>query len=112
MRCGNGRFQVAGRMTYRPPDLPASAILEPVLGGGRNSSGRQVLLHTGFENITVFDLNLYVFYMNPFNYVAMALAAAGGLSLLFRACFLLHGKKHRLFGKKIAAPCLRPEHWR
>lgn len=68
---------------------------------------RQVLLHTGYEKIKVFDLNLYVFYKNPFNYVAMA--AAGALALLFRACFLLYGKKNRLFGKKIAATCLRPE---
>ena len=68
----------------------------------------QVLTYTGFEGIKVFDLNLYVFYKNPFNYVAMA--AAGGLSLLFRACFLLYGKKNRLFAKKIAATCLRPEH--
>jgi SAM-dependent methyltransferase len=69
---------------------------------------RQVLLHTGFESIQVFDLNLYVFYKNPFNYVAMA--AAGALALLFRGCFLLYGKKNRLFSKKIAATCLRPEH--
>jgi SAM-dependent methyltransferase len=67
---------------------------------------RQVLLHTGFEQILAFDLNLYVFYKNPFNYVAMA--AAGALALLFRACFLLYGKKNRLFSKKIAATCLKP----
>ncbi|HWW19432.1 MAG TPA: class I SAM-dependent methyltransferase [Steroidobacteraceae bacterium] len=67
---------------------------------------RQVLNHTGFEKIEVFDLNLYVFYKNPFNYVGMA--ASAFLSMLFRACFLLYGKKNRLFGKKIAASCLRP----
>jgi SAM-dependent methyltransferase len=68
---------------------------------------RQVLLHSEFGSIEVFDLNLYVFYKNPFNYVAMA--AAGALALLFRCCFLLYGKKNRLFSKKIAATCLRPE---
>jgi len=67
---------------------------------------RQVLIHTGFEDVRVFDLNLYVFRKNPFNYVAMAVAA--GLSLLFRACFLLYGKKNRLFSKKIAATAIRP----
>jgi SAM-dependent methyltransferase len=67
---------------------------------------RQVLEYSGFEAVEVFNLNLYVFYRNPFNYVAMA--AAGALSLLFRACFLLYGKKNRLFGKKIGASCLRP----
>jgi SAM-dependent methyltransferase len=66
----------------------------------------QVLAHTGFEDIKVFNQNLYVFYKNPFNYVAMA--ASGALSLFFRACFLLYGKKNKLFGKKIAATCLRP----
>ena len=68
---------------------------------------RQVLLHSGFGNIEVFDLNLYVFYKNPFNYVAMAVART--LALLFRVCFLMYGKKNRLFSKKIAAACLRPE---
>ena len=67
---------------------------------------RQVLSYTGFEGIEVFDLNLYVFYNNPLNYVG--LAAVGTLSLLFRACFMLYGKKNRLFGKKIAASCIRP----
>jgi SAM-dependent methyltransferase len=67
---------------------------------------RQVLLHSGFTQVVAFDLNLYVFYANPFNYVAMA--AAGTLALLFRACFLLYGKKNRLFSKKIAATCVKP----
>jgi len=67
---------------------------------------RQVLGHTGFISIEVFDLNLYVFYKNPANYVGMAAAAL--LSALFRGLFLLYGKKNRLFGKKIAASALRP----
>jgi SAM-dependent methyltransferase len=67
---------------------------------------RQVLLYSGYERIEAFDLNLYVFYGNPFNYVAMA--AAGALALCFRACFLLYGKKNRLFSKKIAATCVKP----
>ncbi|HEY6451282.1 MAG TPA: class I SAM-dependent methyltransferase [Steroidobacteraceae bacterium] len=67
---------------------------------------RQILGHTGFGQIEVFDLNLYVFYKNPMNYVAMAAAAL--LSATFRALFLLYGKKNKLFGKKIAASALRP----
>jgi len=67
---------------------------------------RQVLKHVGFGEIEVFDLNPYVFYGNPLNYLAMA--AAGALHLLFRACFMLYGKKNRLFAKKIAAACKRP----
>lgn len=67
---------------------------------------RQVLGHTGFRDIVVFDLNLYVFYKNPANYVAMGLSKL--LSLTFRALFMLYGKKATLFGKKIAATGIRP----
>lgn len=66
----------------------------------------QVLVHAGFAQVEVFDLNLYVFYSNPFNYVAMA--AAGALKLVFRACYILYGKNNKLFAKKIAATCVRP----
>lgn len=67
---------------------------------------RQVLAEAGFTDIVVFPLNLYVFYGNPFNYVAWA--AAGLLGLAFRACFVLYGKSNRLFTKKIAAACHAP----
>jgi SAM-dependent methyltransferase len=67
---------------------------------------RQVLKHSGFEDVQVFDLNLYVFFLNPFNYVAWAAAAT--LAAIFRACYLLYGKKNKLFGKKIAGACLAP----
>jgi len=66
---------------------------------------RQVLEHVGFKDVKVFDLNLYVFYGNPFNYVAMA--AAAFLKLCFRACYILYGKNNKLFSKKIAATCIR-----
>jgi SAM-dependent methyltransferase len=66
---------------------------------------RQVLGHTGFSEIEVFDLNLYVFYKNPFNYVGLAAAAV--LAAIFRGLFLLYGKKNKLFGKKIAASAVR-----
>jgi SAM-dependent methyltransferase len=67
---------------------------------------RQVLQHTGYQDIKIFDLNLYVFYSNPFNYVAMAAAAV--LKLLFRMCYVLYGKKNKLFSKKIGATGVRP----
>jgi SAM-dependent methyltransferase len=66
---------------------------------------RQILAHTGFGEIEVFDLNLYVFYTNPMNYVAMAASAL--LAATFRAIFMLYGKKNKLFSKKIAASGLR-----
>ena len=66
-------------------------------------SMRQVLEHSGFVDIDVFGLNLYVYYRNPVNYVAMF--AAWALSAAFRACFILYGKKNRIFTKKFAATC-------
>jgi len=64
---------------------------------------RQVLEYTGFHDIRVFPLDPYVFYGNPFNYVAMAIS--GALTLFFRACFILYGKSNRIFTKKIGAVC-------
>jgi nucleoside-diphosphate-sugar epimerase/SAM-dependent methyltransferase len=62
---------------------------------------RQVISYSGFGDIRVIPLNLYVFYKNPFNYVA--LTAAGLLSLFFRFSFKLYGKHNKIFTKKIAA---------
>lgn len=67
---------------------------------------RQVLDHTHFEDVRVIPLNLYVFYKNPFNWVAMAFASF--LSLCFRAAFVLYGKSNRIFTKKIAAVATKP----
>jgi len=64
---------------------------------------RQVLEHTGFGEVNVFPLNLYVFYNNPLNYVA--LLADRFNTMLFRINFILYGKHNRLFTKKIAAVC-------
>ena len=62
---------------------------------------RQVLEYSGFRDIEIFGLNLYVFYRNPFNYVAMGLTAL--LHMTFRALFVLYGKSNTVFTKKIAA---------
>lgn len=67
---------------------------------------RQVLDHGGFEQVRVIPLDLYVFYKNPFNYVAMAIASF--LSLCFRAAFVLYGKSNKIFTKKIAAVATKP----
>jgi 2-polyprenyl-3-methyl-5-hydroxy-6-metoxy-1,4-benzoquinol methylase len=66
----------------------------------------QVLEFSGFQDIRVFGLHLYVFYTNPFNYVAWAVSSA--FSLTFRALFVLYGKKNKIFTKKIAAVATRP----
>jgi SAM-dependent methyltransferase len=67
---------------------------------------RQILDHGRFEQVRVIPLDLYVFYKNPFNYVAMAIASF--LSLCFRAAFVLYGKSNKIFTKKIAAVATKP----
>lgn len=66
---------------------------------------RQVLEHAGFRDIEVFALNLYVFYKNPLNYVAMAVDWFN--RMIFRLNFILVGKSAKIFSKKIAASCIR-----
>jgi 2-polyprenyl-3-methyl-5-hydroxy-6-metoxy-1,4-benzoquinol methylase len=65
----------------------------------------QVLEYSGFRDIRVFGLHLYVFYRNPFNYVAWGITTA--LHLIFRALFVLYGKSNRIFTKKIAAVAIK-----
>jgi len=67
----------------------------------------QVLTHSGFVNVKIINLNLYVFYKNPFNYVAMAIAWL--YSAFFRISYILYGKKNKHFAKKIAAISYRNE---
>jgi len=64
---------------------------------------RQVIGYSGFHDIHVFPLNLYIFYENPINYVGMALN--GLLNLAFRLGFIFYGKENKIFSKKIAAVC-------
>ena len=61
---------------------------------------RQVLEFSGFQEIKIIPLNLYVFYTNPMNYVGMVMA--GLFTLFFRFSFMLYGKSNRIFTKKIA----------
>jgi SAM-dependent methyltransferase len=67
---------------------------------------RQVLTHAGFTRPQVIPLNLYVFYRNPFNWLAWGISSL--LTLCFRAAFVLYGKSNRIFTKKIAAACTKP----
>lgn len=62
---------------------------------------KQVVEYCGFRNVRLLPLNLYVFYRNPANYVA--LLAFKLTSLLFRTYFVLVGKSAKVFEKKIAA---------
>ena len=67
---------------------------------------RQVLELTGFEQIKLLPLKLYVFWKNPANYVG--LIATSLLQVFFRACYILYGKDARILTKKIAAVCRKP----
>jgi 2-polyprenyl-3-methyl-5-hydroxy-6-metoxy-1,4-benzoquinol methylase len=64
---------------------------------------RQVLAASSFKDIKVIPLDLYVFYLNPLNYVLIALDTL--YTLFFRFSFMLYGKSNRIFTKKIAAIC-------
>jgi 2-polyprenyl-3-methyl-5-hydroxy-6-metoxy-1,4-benzoquinol methylase len=64
---------------------------------------RQILRYTGFGEIRVIPLNLYVFYKNPLNYLLICLDKL--YTLFFRFSFMLYGKSNRIFTKKIAAIC-------
>jgi 2-polyprenyl-3-methyl-5-hydroxy-6-metoxy-1,4-benzoquinol methylase len=66
---------------------------------------RQVLEYSGFKNISIFPLNLYVFYNNPLNFAAWGVSAS--LSLFYRICFILYGKSNKIFTKKIGAACVK-----
>ncbi len=70
-------------------------------------SMRQVLEYSGFVDVRVFGLNLYVFWTNPFNYVAWGVSSL--LSLTFRLLFILYGKSNKIFTKKIAALAFKPQ---
>lgn len=67
---------------------------------------RQVLDYSGFENVRVIPLNLYVFWTNPLNYVLIALSAL--YTLFFRISFIMYGKSNKIFTKKIGAVCHKP----
>jgi len=63
----------------------------------------QIVEYTGYDNIKILPLNLYVFYKNPVNYIGMALDTL--ISQFLKFVFLFYGKKNKLFSKKIAAVC-------
>ncbi|MFQ5889863.1 MAG: class I SAM-dependent methyltransferase [Gemmatimonadota bacterium] len=62
---------------------------------------KQVLEYAGFREVKVFPLNLYIYFHNPLNYVAMLIAKLN--SLFFRLNFILVGKTAKMFTKKIGA---------
>jgi len=66
----------------------------------------QVLNLSGYRNVRVFPLKLYVFWKNPLNYVGLAVTTV--LELMLRVVFMLYGKKVRVLSKKVAAVATAP----
>ncbi len=66
---------------------------------------QQILQLSGFADVRVFALKLYVFWKNPLNYVGLAVTAV--LELALRGVFRLYGKKVRVLSKKIAASAVK-----
>jgi len=69
-------------------------------------SMRQALEWTGYEGIRILPLNIYVFWKNPLNYLGLAVTSL--FSLFFRCCFLVYGKRNRIFTKKLGAIARKP----
>jgi 2-polyprenyl-3-methyl-5-hydroxy-6-metoxy-1,4-benzoquinol methylase len=67
---------------------------------------KQIIEHMSFVDVTPIPLDLYVFYTNPANYVAMALH--GLYSLFCFVAFRLVGKDATIFTKKIGAIAKKP----
>jgi SAM-dependent methyltransferase len=66
----------------------------------------QVLEYTGFQDIQIAPIKLYVFYRNPLNYLGMAIELS--LTTLFRLLFKFYQKNNRIFTKKIAGIGRKP----
>lgn len=64
---------------------------------------RNVLLIAGFQEkqIRVKESNLYVFWKNPFNYIAWLLNSF--INFLLRCYFILNYKKQKIFTKNFIA---------
>lgn len=67
---------------------------------------RQVLEYSGFEDVELFPLNLYVFWLNPLNYIALLYDRLSTWWLRLR--FRLVGKDATIFTKKFGATCTKP----
>ncbi|PIP35436.1 MAG: hypothetical protein COX20_11360 [Desulfobacterales bacterium CG23_combo_of_CG06-09_8_20_14_all_52_9] len=62
---------------------------------------KQIFRYTGFRDIKVIPLHLYIFYENPLNCLGALMDKL--CNLFFRMFFVFYGKSNKLFSKKIAA---------
>lgn len=70
--------------------------------GFTEESLSQVLRISEFKNVKIIPQNIYIFYRNPLNYLAIAVSKI--FNLLFRLLFLIYGRKTtKIFAKTIIA---------
>jgi cyclopropane fatty-acyl-phospholipid synthase-like methyltransferase len=70
--------------------------------GWTEESMREVLEQVGYQHVKVLPSNLYVFYANPLNYVALAISKA--FAFFFRCYFRLNGRPTtKVFTKNLIA---------
>jgi SAM-dependent methyltransferase len=68
---------------------------------------RQVLDYSGFVDVRMIPLKLYVFWHNPANYVAWFIDKV--FNLFFRVYYRLVGKSASIYTKKLAAVAKKPD---
>ncbi len=66
---------------------------------------KQLLEHSGYREMKVFPLQLYIFYENPLNVIGRVID--GIFNLIFKVCFKFYGKSNNIFSKKIGAVAVK-----
>lgn len=61
----------------------------------------QVLKVCGFNDVRIYPQDIYIFYTNPFNYIAKYISKL--LYFIFKMLFLMHGRNTKIFTKSIIA---------
>ncbi len=68
-------------------------------------SFKQLLEYSGYRDMRVFPLRLYIFYENPLNVIGRSIDWV--FNMVFRVCFKFYGKSNILFTKKIGAVAVK-----
>ena len=70
--------------------------------GFTEESLSQVLKVCGYKDVRIYPQNIYIFYLNPINYIAKIISNI--LNFIFRLCFIMYGRKTtKIFTKDIIA---------
>jgi SAM-dependent methyltransferase len=66
---------------------------------------KQLLEYSGYKEMTVFPLQLYIFYENPLNVIGRSIDWI--FNMIFKICFKFYGKSNSIFSKKIGAVAVK-----